>query len=163
MGIYINEVDIKVLFKNEIITESFFKGSIAKLKIAIRVRDFNEGRAGGGTKHKNSPSIKITNYGKGKSADHSDDGDPVYFNIKNGELSISYNDKQFNSKEIKYIINFIEHNCLNLNNYWFAPDCIKNYRDCEKYQNTIKERILYNKSIYDYSKNIGAMDNEIKY
>ena len=66
MGIYYTELLVKVIFNEEIITEEFFKGIISNLKIAIRVRDFREGRAGQNTKHKDSPSIKVISYGPGK-------------------------------------------------------------------------------------------------
>ena len=151
------------MFNNEAITENFFKGHISKIQMTIRIRDYNEGRAGKITRHKNSPSIKIIDYAKGKTRNHSKDGDPVYFNILNGELLITFDKKQFNSKEIKYIKNFIEHNCLNLNNYWYAPDYIKNFNELDNYQNLIKDRILHNIKVYDYSKNIGVIDDEIKY
>lgn len=163
MGIFYKDSIIKVVFKDEVITEEFFKGPVAKMKIAIRVRDYREGRAGQITPHKNSPSIKVIDYGKGKSSNHTSDGDPVYFNLKNDKLSIEYDKNQFDAKEIKYIKNFIEHNCLNLNNYWYAADTINNPSDVDDYQNQIKDRILYNINTYDYKNKQGERDEEIKY
>lgn len=133
------------------------------MKIAIRVRDYREGKAGQISPHKNSPSIKVIDYGKGKSSNHTNEGDPVYFNLNNGKLSIDYDKNEFDNKEIKYIKNFIEHNCINLNNYWYAPDIIKNSSDIDEYQNQIKDRILSNIDKYDYKKKQEERDEEIKY
>lgn len=163
MGIYYTELLVKVIFNEEIITEEFFKGIISNLKIAIRVRDFREGRAGQNTKHKDSPSIKVISYGPGKNSKHSAEGDPIYFwKDSNGNIQLNYeNIKSFDSKEKKYIENFINHNYINLTNYWFAPKNISNSIELEKYQNDIKLRILNNISNIDYRKEQEKIDDEV--
>lgn len=161
MAIYYKDLIIKATFNNDIINEEFFKGIVAQLKIAIRIRDFREGRAGQVTRHKDSPSIKVISYGPGRSSNHSKDGDPVYFYSENNQIKISYDKNKFDKREIKYIENFIHHNYLNLSNYWFAPKYIKDINKLEEYQDNIKSRILLNIDNYDYGKEY-QLDDEIK-
>lgn len=164
MAIYYKDLLMSVIFKDEIIDENNFKGQIGALKIAIRVRDFMEGRAGNSTKHADSPSVKVIDYGPGRSSNHSKSGDPIYFwKDKNDVIQISYDKNEFNNtKEIKYIGNFIIHNFYHLSNYWFAPRYIKDSVKLEEYQNKLQDRILYNINTYDYTKEYEP-DDEITF
>lgn len=163
MGIYFNEIEAIVLFKDQtIVEEDGFKSLVSKLKIAIRVRDKTEGRSGRGSTHPYSPSIKVTDYGKGRSSKHSKTGDPIYFYDDNGKVGIDYDESEFaDNKELKYLVNFINHNFVNLKNYWFAPDNIKDLQKLEQFQNKIQDRINYNINNYDYRKE-QKPDGEIK-
>lgn len=161
MGIFYKDLAIKIVFKDELIDEAF-DGIITNQKLIIRVRDFTQGHSGNNTKHKYSPSIKLYDYPKGSS--NSNTGDPVGFKFKDGKLTIYDSKSNFrNSKERIYVENFIKHNCLNLCNYWYAPDNIKDQVKLEKYQKEIEDRILANINIYDYKKEVGVIDSEILY
>lgn len=161
MGIYYKDFLITAIFKDELIDEAFFKPKIARFKIAIRIRDIEEGRVGHNTRHEDSPSIKIIDSGAGKASIHSKDGDPVYFWMnESGEIQTSFIGN-FTNKEMKYIKNFIIHNYNHLSNYWFAPRNIKNRTKLEEYQNKLQDRILYNIANYDYKKEYNIDDLSI--
>lgn len=162
MGIYFKDINVILLTSNDIIEEAFKKYPISKLNICIRVRDFTEGRSGNNTKHKYSPSIKILSYGAGKTNNHSNDGDPIYFAMNdNGDIILKYDKSEFkNSNELNYIKNFIYHNYYHLKNYWFAPDLETDSKTIEKYQKKLIEKIQINLDNNDY-KSYHGVDNEI--
>lgn len=163
MGIYFQDVVIKLLFRNqEIVEEDTKKIPVTKFNIGIKIRDWTDGRQGGSSKHKYTPSIKVINYGNGKSSTHSDDGDPVIFIVSSNDIIIDYNKNQFDTKEIKYIINFIKHNRINLHKYWYSPDFLKGQK-LKEYQDKVQERLIKNVNMYDYKKDIGVIDDEIDY
>lgn len=165
MGLFFQDTLVKVVFKDEIINEDYFKAISSNIKIAILIRDYRFGRAGGSIKHKYSPSIKISDYGHGKSNNHTKDGDPVYFFLDESDnLFIKFeNEKSFGKKEKKYVENFIRHNYLNLKNYWYAPDYIKDPNRLFQYQTKIEERIRSNVINYNYNQYQGEVDDEIEY
>lgn len=162
MGIYFKDVYITLITNDNMIDENFEKYPVGRLKIAIRVRDFNEGRGGNNTKHKYSPSIKVISYGKGKSNNHSKDGDPIYFGLDDkGDISLKYKKSQFkNSKELTYLTNFIHHNYYHLKDYWYAPDIDDTKQNIENYQKKLVDRISDNINNNDYKLDCGV-DDEI--
>lgn len=164
MGIYYKDFLIMAVFKDELINENNFKAQIAAHKIAIRIRDIEEGRGGNSTKHKDSPSIKIIDFGNGRKSNHDKYGDPIYFWMdKSGRIQTSFIGNFNNKKEIKYIKNFIIHNYNHLSNYWFAPRKIKDYVQLLNYQNKLRDRILYNISTCDYKKEYDTDDLSITF
>lgn len=164
MGLFFEELIIKVVFNDEIIIENHFKSKIANHKIAIRIRDSYDGHSGNITEHPNSTSVKVTNFGPSRGNTHNLKGDPIYFELKNDEIKLFYEKGQFkDSKELKYIKNFIDHNYYNLNNYWNAPKNISNSSELKRYQEEIEERINHNVRTYDYKKKQEKRDEAIEY
>lgn len=163
MGLFYQEVKIELFFKDqEIIKEATKTIPVVGYKIGIKVRDWTDGR-GGTSKHKYTPSVKVVDYGKSSSSRHSKDGDPVIFIYRDGNVTFDYDRKQFDSKEIKYIINFIKHNIINLHKYWFSPDYIKDHNKLTEYQTRVENRLIQNINTYGYKKEIGVIDDEIDY
>lgn len=164
MAIYFKDISCTVFFGNDINTiteETYFTKEVSKLKIGIMIRDCEIGRAGNSTSHQGAPSIKIFDMGKGRKANHSRDGDPVYFTYK-GHPSFEYEGyNKLDSIEEKYIKNFINHNYLNLMMYWFAPIKCETREFCNELQHEIQRRIQYNINKFDYAKNSYPQDSKV--
>lgn len=125
--------------------------SLSKIRLTIIVRDIKQGRSGKDSPHRNNPSIKIKDRYDG-GARHSPNGDPIYFS-SNNEPDFRYDGKQrLNSTEEKYLQNFINHNYVNLMNYWFAPEKCETPEMAKELQHEIQRRLQFNINHEDYSK-----------
>lgn len=157
MGIYFTEVFALVEFEeNTNINEMQFDKKIAKSNITIIIRDMKIARGSTTTDINHGPSFKI----KGKG--HNKDGDPICFADNGQPIFIYKGNNPLDKDEEKYLRNFINHNYLNLYNYWYAT------RDCEtqefakELQHEIQRRIQTNINHIDYSKGDYTYDTKVE-
>lgn len=154
MGIYFKNIIATVIFENDkfsnILQENQFDKEIAAQKMIIIIRDIDQGKAGGGSPHQSSPSLKVKN-GNKNDKHHSNDGDPIYF-TKKGKPVFGAEEANLNKDEEIYLRNFILHNYLNLYNYWFAPRYCETKEFEKELQHEIQRRIQYNINHIDYRK-----------
>lgn len=145
MGFYIDNIHVNLQIENQenIIIETQFDKKVARLNITIIIRDRMIGR-GSDTAIGHGPSIKV------KGSRHSNLGDPIYFS-KDGYPIFSYvgNSKLDKTEEI-YLRNFINHNYLNLMNFWNAPKDCETEEFCKELQHEIIRRIQTNMNKENY-------------